>query len=126
MRSGLTRRLPGLSALRHQRLQARVHRTVRITLPVLAEERLARHAIAKPPASGVSVGTGTLRVDPVRVGELLQVNLRHALYRLTDLIRHGAQSILKTVVFAHTQMFAGHVPRLSEQPNSDVFLAVGR
>jgi hypothetical protein len=122
MRSGLIRELPGPGAVRYQRIQVRAHPAVGITVPILAKERLvARHATAQPLASGVSKGTGTLRVDPVPVGKLLQVYLRHALYRLADLIRHGAQPILKTVVFAHAQMLAGDVTRPFRATNSGLF-----
>ena len=94
--------MPGPSALRHLRIQARAHRAVAITVPLLAKERLAaRHAMAQPLASRVSEGTGTLRVDPVPLAELVQVDLRHTPYRLADLISNGTQPILKAVVFAH-------------------------
>jgi hypothetical protein len=91
-------------------VEASTPRTYGILVPVLAEERLgARHAIAQPLPSGVSEGTSTLRVDPDSLSEL-QVDLRQAPYGLTDLLSHGAQPVLKAVMFVHAQMLAGDGP----------------
>ena len=127
MWSGAIGGLPRPSARRQQRVEDRAHRAAAITVPALAKQRLvARHAIAKPLASGVSEGTGTIRVDPIPVGKLVQVNIRHAPHRLADLIRHRPQPILEAVVFAHAHTLAGDVPRLSEQPNSGMPPNLGR
>jgi hypothetical protein len=97
--------LPGPERPAQIQIQIRIeraHGAVVITVPGRTERRIVRgKAFAQPSAGKVREDAGAVRIDPVALGELVDIKIGDPLHRPAHLVGNGAQPILKTVVIAH-------------------------